>query len=236
MGAKAAEEEALLGSTVVSKPIQPELDLGHMLAIDPNQTEFSEEKMPSEEDLMELGRDCAQLPINSLWQLETERVEEAVVAHLPPPTFVLPREKPCPKPKPMTKWEKYAKEKGIDKKKKKDRLVWDDVVSKWVPQFGYKKVVAEQEKNWMIPVKGNAPDDEDPFEKLAESKRVNVPSLGVVPSTAKPGTEVRAVSQSEYLRKAAEVAKSSTASLGKFQKDLNKKLEASAKTKGKKRK
>jgi len=67
--AKAAEEEALLGSTVVSKPIQPELDLGHMLAIDPNQTEFSEEKMPSEEDLMELGRDCAQLLINSLWQM-----------------------------------------------------------------------------------------------------------------------------------------------------------------------
>ena len=87
--AKAAEEEALLGSTVVTKPIQPELDLGHMLAIDPNQTEFSEEKviigcqrylylyrfiisqmqMPSEEDLMELGRDCAQLLINSLWQV-----------------------------------------------------------------------------------------------------------------------------------------------------------------------
>merc|ERR1719320_1747243 len=184
--------------------------------------------MPSEEELMELGRDCAQLLINSLWQLETERIEEAVVAHLPPPTFVLPREKPCPKPKPMTKWEKYAKEKGIDKKKKKDRMVWDDVVQKWVPQFGYKKVQAEQEKNWMIPVKGNAPDDEDPFEKLAESKRekvaknelqrlrnlakvkkVNVPSLGVVPSTAKPGTVVRAVSQSEDLRRAAEVAKSS---------------------------
>merc|ERR1712107_321757 len=142
-------------------------------------------------------------------------------------------------------------EKGIDKKKKKDRMVWDDVVQKWVPQFGYKKVQAEQEKNWMIPVKGNAPDDEDPFEKLAESKRekvaknelqrlrnlakvkkVNVPSLGVVPSTAKPGTEVRAVSQSEDLRRAAEVAKSSTASLGKFQHDLNKKLEASAKTRG----
>ena len=25
------------------------------------------------------------------FQLETERVEEAVVAHLPPPTFILPR-------------------------------------------------------------------------------------------------------------------------------------------------
>ena len=52
--AKAAEEEALLGSTVVSKPIEPELDLGHMLAIDPNQTEFSEEKVMMDDfDLFE---------------------------------------------------------------------------------------------------------------------------------------------------------------------------------------
>jgi len=38
------------------------------------------------------------------------------------------------------------------------------------------------------------------------------------------------------LRKAAEIAKTSTASLGKFQNDLSKKLENSAKTKGAKRK
>merc|ERR1712055_522025 len=154
--------------------------------------------------LLSLARDNTQLLINSIWQLETERVEDAVIAKFPPPTHKLPREKPAPKPKPMTKWEKYAKDKGIDKKKKKDRLVWDDVVSKWVPQFGYKMVVAEQQKNWMMPMKGNAPDTEDPFEKLAESKRekvaknelqrlrnlakvkkVNVPSLGVVPATKK---------------------------------------------------
>merc|ERR1712112_720105 len=103
--------------------------------------------------------------------------------------------------------------------------------------------------------KGNAPDNEDPFEKLAEAKRekvaknelqrlrnlaktkkVSVPSVGVVPSVAKPGVQVKAVSQSEDLRKAAEIAKTSTASLGKFQKDLSKKLESSAKTKGTKRK
>ena len=128
-------------------------------------------------------------------------------------------------------------------------------MSKWIPQFGYKKVKNDEEKNWMMPVKGNAPDDEDPYEKLAESKRekvaknelqrlrnlarikkVNVPSLGVLPSVQKPGVNVKAVSQSEDLRKAAEIAKTSTASLGKFQKDLNKKLESSAKTKGTKRK
>lgn len=256
--AEAALAESRLGSTTVTLPLELELDLGNLLAIDPNNQEFTEEQMPTEDQLLSLGRDGAQILLNSLWQLETERVEDAVVAKLPPPTYRLPREKPAPKPKAMTKWEKYAKEKGIDKKKKKDRMVWDDVVSKWVPQFGYKKVVAEQERNWCMPVKSNAPDDENPYEKLAEAKRekvaknelqrlrnlakskkVTVPSLGVLPAgntQAKGVQEVRSVSQSEDLRRAAEVAKSSTASLGKFQKDLSKKLEKSAKTKGSKRK
>jgi hypothetical protein len=39
---------------------------------------------------------------------------------------------------------------GIEKKKAKSRLVWDDVVKNWVPRFGYKKVKAEEEKNWMM--------------------------------------------------------------------------------------
>ena len=38
------------------------------------------------------------------------------------------------------------------------------------------------------------------------------------------------------MKRAAEIAKGSTASLGKFQEDLSKKLEKTAKTKGKKRK
>jgi regulator of ribosome biosynthesis len=54
---------------------------------------------------------------NAIWELPTERVEEAVVAVLPPPSFVLPREKPAPKPKPLTKWEQYAKEKGETSKR-----------------------------------------------------------------------------------------------------------------------
>ena len=53
--------------------------------------------------------------IPPLLQLETERVEDAVVAKLPPPSYRLPREKPAPKPKAMTKWEKYAKEKGLNR-------------------------------------------------------------------------------------------------------------------------
>ena len=62
--------------------------------------------------LLELARDSTQFIIGSIWQLPTERVEDVIVAKFPPPVTRLPREKPLPKPKPMTKWEKYAKEKG----------------------------------------------------------------------------------------------------------------------------
>jgi len=249
--AEAALREAKFGSTEVTKPLNLEMDLGNMTAFDPNQLDVS--AGVSESLLVSLARENTQLLFNAIWSLPTERVEEALVAKFPPPSTLLPREKPLPKPKPMTKWEKYAKEKGIEKKKKKDRLVWDDVVQKWVPQFGYKKVKVEQEKNWMMEVKGGAPDNEDPYEKEAEAKRekiaknelqrlrnlakakkVNVPTAGVTPTTK--DNSAKAVSQSEDLRKAAEIVKTSTASLGKFQENLSKNLEKSAKTKGKKRK
>ena len=44
--------------------------------------------------------------LNSLWRLPTHRVEDALVAALPPPKtqlVVLPREKPAPKPRQPTK-------------------------------------------------------------------------------------------------------------------------------------
>ena len=248
---EAAKAESLLASTLVEKPLPLEMDLGNMLAIDNNQMDSDQLGKP--DFLLSLARDNTQLLLNSIWDLDTERVEDAVTAKFPPPSYVLPREKPVPKPKPMTKWEKYAKEKGIEKKKKKDRLVWDDVVQKWIPQFGYKKVQAEADKNWAIPVKHNHDPNEDPYEKLAEDKRekvaknelqrlrnlaraknVSVPSVGVAPSSK--DSQAKSLSQSEDLKKAADIAKSSTASLGKFQENLHKKLEKTAKTKGNKRK
>lgn len=56
--------------------------------------------------------------------MPTERVEESIVAKLPKPAITLPRAKKCPTEKPLTKWEKFAKEKGI-KKVKKDKKSFD---------------------------------------------------------------------------------------------------------------
>ena len=113
----AARAESLLASTQVVKPLPLELDLGNMLAVDANQYEADQLNDPA--FLLSLARDNTQLLLNSIWDLETERVEDAVTAKFPPPSTILPREKPVPKPKAPTKWEKYAKEKGIEKKKKR---------------------------------------------------------------------------------------------------------------------
>lgn len=78
-----------------------------------------------DEYLADLTRDNVQLIVNELWKQPTERVEECIVARLPAPSFVLPRSRKCPVPKPLTKWEQFALEKGIQKTKK-DKKVFDE--------------------------------------------------------------------------------------------------------------
>lgn len=77
--------------------------------------------------MLNLTRDNTQLLINDIWQLNTERVDECIVAKLPQSTTVLPRLRKVPGPKALTKWEKFAQEKGISKKKK-DKKVYDQTL------------------------------------------------------------------------------------------------------------
>ena len=68
-------------------------------------------------------------------------IEDAIVVELPERDydgpFACPREKPLPKKKAMTKWEAFAKQKGINAKKKKSRMVWCEVTKSWKPRWGY---------------------------------------------------------------------------------------------------
>lgn len=254
--ANAAEREKNLPSITVEKPIDLELDLGNMLAVDNNQMETTrlDDSESREEYLSELARDNTQLLINAFWKLPTERVEEVIVAKFPAPTTRLPREKILPVAKPETKWEKYAKEKGIVKTKKKDRMVWDEIVKEWVPQFGYKKKVVEDKKNWCIEIKETADPNLNPHEKqeedkkekkaknelqrlrnLAKAKKIYLPTVGVVTPSMSSGKKTTA-NPADDLKQNAETVRFATASLGKFQPNLAKKLEKNAKPKGKKRK
>ena len=104
---------------------------------------------------MSAARDGAQALINSLWSLETTPSQDGPVAKLPAPTTQLPRAKPLPKSKPLTKWERFAKAKGISHKQK-DKKVWDEEKQEWVNRWGWKGKNKETEEQWLTEVPANA--------------------------------------------------------------------------------
>lgn len=73
---------------------------------------------------------------------------------LPKATTVLPREKPVPAARQPTRWEQYAQAKGIQKRKK-TRLVWDEVSQSWKPRYGYRRAENDRQRDWMHVVPDN---------------------------------------------------------------------------------
>ena len=86
--------------------------------------------------------------------------------------LLLPREKTLPEVAPETKWEKFAREKGIEKKKR-GRMVWDDVEQKWAPRFGFKRAYDENDVP-IVEMKANDDPNADPWEQRAAEKRERV--------------------------------------------------------------
>jgi len=110
------------------------------------------------------ARENVQFVVNQIFKLEREKTDWGVFAILPQKsTFRLPREKPCPKIKPPTRWEKFAQEKGIQKKKR-GAMVWNDITKDWVPRHGYKSSKKIEERaNFAIEVKEGSDPYENPF-------------------------------------------------------------------------
>ncbi|XP_017461196.1 PREDICTED: ribosome biogenesis regulatory protein homolog [Rhagoletis zephyria] len=219
----------------VDKHLEVRLDVGSLMCTDPNDLDEKGLRSNREQYLLDLTRDNTQLLINAIWEVPAERVDECIVAKLPAPATVLPRLRKVPGPKPLTKWEKFAKEKGI-KKKKTDKKKYDEVLDKWVPTYGFKRADAEKEKEWVLEVPKNVDPNEDMFQKkidlrnekvakneiqrmknIVRARKVEVPRGGYF------GPEVASSGQ---LLTAVTVAKSSTASVGKFQDKLPKEKKA----------
>ena len=68
---------------------------------------------------------------------------------------------PPPAPKAETKWEKFAKVKGIGQNKdKRSAKVWDETIGDWQYRHGYKKA-GNDGKEWPIMEVKEGDDDED---------------------------------------------------------------------------
>ncbi|ETI54263.1 hypothetical protein F443_02889 [Phytophthora nicotianae P1569] len=140
-------------------------DLGNLAAFDTHPFTYQNEK-----ELALHARENVQLLINHIFELPREMSDMGPLAQLPAPETVIPREKPLPKPKVETKWEKFAKEKGIEKRKK-SRKVFDEATGEWSHTWGYQRA-GEDMKDWAVEMKEG--DMEDPWTKRKQEKRSRV--------------------------------------------------------------
>jgi regulator of ribosome biosynthesis len=165
-------------------------DFGNLAVFDSNPLEADQlAGEDKEQHLKDTARDNVQLLVNQILQLPVKRTadshnssgtQDSTVAlfQLPEPTTALPREKPIPKPKPPTKWELFAAKKGIQKKAKDGKLVFDEATGKWVPKWGYKGKNKELDSQWLVEVddkdiKKTGDELVDP-RKLARAERVKL--------------------------------------------------------------
>ena len=112
-----------------------QFDVGNLALIDLNELDTQRHKQNPEKFVNERARDLTQLLVNKMWSAERSK-EDSQFIELPDNQIKTPRMLEYVE-KPATKWEQFAKKKGIVKKKK-ERLVWDDEEKKWKPRFGYR--------------------------------------------------------------------------------------------------
>eukprot|EP00798_Chlamydomonas_sp_ICE-L_P006876 gene6876-30850_t len=152
---------------------QLEYDVGNLTAYDPAPLEarlFT--GAGGEEALHEMARAITQSLAAKLFGLPAESVQGGRLATLPDPSTILPREKPIPKPKPLTKWEKFAQEKNIVKRKR-SKLVYDEQEQDWKRRHGYKRANDDLD----LPIIEASSKDvlgEDPFTNMEAARKQSV--------------------------------------------------------------
>lgn len=114
--------------------------------------------------------------LRELWKLPIENTDVGPMAKLPSVETKLPRALPPPPPKQMTKWEQFARERGIGPKSKRSRKVFDEATGEWKYLTGSveNKANAGPESWPIIEVKKNDDPMQDPWERLREEKKTRV--------------------------------------------------------------
>lgn len=229
-----AAQTAKFQSVAVEKDTPLDVDAGFLTVTDLNPIDEDSYRSNLEEYLKSTARDGIQALIAALYELPTESSVDGPVTKLPPPTTQLPRAKPLPKPKPPTKWERFAAAKGIQKKRR-DKKVWDEEKQEWVNRWGRDGKNKETEDQWIHEVKANADVDFDPVQaarderksRVAKNERQRLQNLARA-QAAQGEREQRKIE----LEKTLAATRTSTASMGKF----DRKLEGDKKMRGMKRK
>lgn len=192
-------------------------------------------------EAIDQGTKLVQAVADALFNLPSTQDPDGPLVKLPAPTTRLPREKPLPKPRPLTKWEMFAQNKGVQKRNK-EKMVFDEQTGTWKRRHGYDRVNDDNDVP-IIEAKATDEPGTDPFAERRKEKKGRVEKqeknrlqnlkqaqkAGALPShiqlaaTALPITGTQAkpkkVSKDE-LQNVAGMAAVATASGGKFDKKL----------------
>lgn len=222
-----------------------ELDLGNLTAFD--------KRVGLEGNLVDLATQGIEPLVHAVFSLPILESEDAKLVTLPNCESHLPRAKPIPKERAVTKWEKYAKEKGIQKKRR-DRLVLDEATGEYVPRYG-KGSKNALDRDVILPHKASMGDDYDPFaqkrkdkkQRIKENKKKQNSNLGrasksrgaqIQPVHAldvgRAGPSGKKFLPKKGLKDSLSIAQRSTASAGRFDKKVAN--EPKAKLSGRKKK
>ncbi|CAB1097939.1 unnamed protein product [Ectocarpus sp. CCAP 1310/34] len=216
-----------------------QFDLRNLLVVNPHQVDEQALADDSEEYLKGQAQAAVQSLINRLFVLPTVPSEVGPVATLPAKEeSALPRAKPVPAPKAETRWDRFAKEKGITGSKR-SRMVWDDDLKEWRPRHGFKRANDGVLNHAIVEVKPGKDPMANPWsearaekkgrvEKNLGNRAKNVERAG---GGAKPGIPVDLLPGAKDVsggggapakrgkantKAALELVQQSTASMGKF--------------------
>jgi regulator of ribosome biosynthesis len=213
-------------------------DLGNLCAVDTHPIDFQKYKKDKNEYIKETARENLQLLFNKLFELPTQNEEDGLFAKLPKPTTKLPREKPVPKQKEQTRWEEFAKEKNL-RARNREKMVFDPLSQEFRPRFGWQRA-KDTNGDWVVEAKPHeqADPEMDPFlakmqekkKKLANQKKNELknaakndptPAQIKIANVGKLDARSLGTSMKSDFGNTYDVARLSTASMGKFDKRLN---------------
>lgn len=185
----------------------------------------------SKDGINKRAQESTQLLINSLFSLPLKRVEDAVYAQLPARPNTLPRSKPVPARKALTRWEKFAAAKGIQKKRK-TRVQFDEATDSYRPTFGYKNQGNKDADltDWIKEVPANADQTVDLYEhqKNEKKSRIEKNKMQQVRNLEESEASKKGLAHDAFKKGRKDIlvqkilhSKVSTASMGKFDKKLD---------------
>lgn len=147
-------------------------DVRNLMACNYHPVRFLEGQ-DKESVLVQTAQRAAQLLMKKIFDCPVEPSDVGPLVILPSEITVLPRSHKLLEEKPETKWEKFAKEKGI-KKTKRDRMVFDEESDEFKPRFGYKRAKNGIEDIPIIEVKPGQDPYADPWSEARNEKKDRV--------------------------------------------------------------